>query len=166
MIVAFSTNRVIGRDGDLPWRLSSDLKRFKRLTMGHHIIMGRKTFESIGRALPGRTSVVLTRSANWKAVGTNGDDQIIVVQSVEEMLQVVADDSEPFVIGGAEVFEMTLPMTRKMYISRVDAIIDGDCYFPEVDWIQWRLESAEQFPADKQNEFAHTFEIHSRIVTS
>jgi len=157
LIVAYSENRVIGRDGDLPWRLSADLQRFKRLTMNHHIIMGRKTYESIGRLLPGRTTVVVTRDPQFKVPGA------VMVNSLKAALAAVADDPEPFIIGGAEIFEQALPLANKLYLTRVLAEIDGDCHFPEIDWNQWRNLSKQSVAADDKNQFPHSFEIYERV---
>ncbi|MFM7738727.1 MAG: dihydrofolate reductase, partial [Planctomycetota bacterium] len=117
LIVAASDNDVIGREGQLPWRLSADLRRFKRLTMGHHLIMGRKTFESIGRPLPGRTTIVLSRQRDYAPAG------VVVAHSPEEVLKLVAADSEPFVVGGAEIYRLLLPWVGKIYLTRVHCFI-------------------------------------------
>ena len=157
LIVAFSENRVIGRDGDLPWRLSADLQRFKKLTMGHHIIMGRKTYESINRLLPGRTTVVITRNPAFKLPGA------IIANSLTAALAAVADDPEPFVIGGAEIFEQALPLARKLYLTRVLAEIEGDCFFPEINWREWRNLTKETVASSANNQFPHSFEIYERV---
>lgn len=156
LIVAMTENRVIGRDGDMPWRLSNDLRRFKRITMGHHIIMGRRTFDSIGRALPGRTSVVLSRSAVYD------DPAVIVVRDFEQALTVSACDDEPFITGGSRVFERAMPLVQRIYLTRIHADITGDTYFPEVDWSDWRLTSEQRFPADAKNSFDHSFLTYER----
>src|SRR5262252_9100268 len=113
LIVAMAGNRVIGRDGQLPWRLPADQRRFKALTMGHHIIMGRKTWESIGRPLPGRTSVVVTRNAQYAAPGA------LLAASLPEALALAQHDPEPFVIGGAEIFREALPFSNRVYLTEV-----------------------------------------------
>jgi dihydrofolate reductase len=154
LIVAFAENQVIGRAGELPWRLSADLQRFKRLTMGHHIIMGRKTYDSIGRLLPGRTSLILTRNTEFEVQGA------LVANSIEQAMEIVRDDSEPFVIGGEEIFRLALPHTRRLYLSRVHANVQGDCWFPQLDWNQWQLQESIYATADAKNEFDHTFEIY------
>lgn len=133
MIVAASTNDVIGVDGDLPWHISADLKRFKKLTMGHHLIMGRKTFESIGRCLPGRTTVILTRQPNFDFLGAK------IAHSIEEAIELVADDPSPFIIGGAEIYALAMPHISHIYLTRVHQTIDGDTCLPKIDWKQWEM---------------------------
>lgn len=153
IIVAMDARGVIGHEGALPWRLSADLRRFKRLTMGHHLLMGRKTFDSIGRVLPGRTSVVLTRQPDFHPPG------VLVAHDLDEALAACPADSELFVIGGGEIYRQTLPLASRLYLTRVAAQVRGDAWFPEVDWDAWRLEHEQQFPADPQNQYPHTFQI-------
>lgn len=156
LIVAASENDVIGANGDLPWRLSADLKRFKSLTMGHHIIMGRKTFDSIGRLLPGRKTVIVTRQSDHDVKGA------IVVHSVEAALEVVSEDPHPFVTGGAEIYQLMLPHVQEIFLTRVHAEIDGDTRLPEIDWSQWKKVESERFPADARNEIDYSFERFER----
>ena len=137
IIVAMASNRVIGANGGLPWHLSSDLKRFKALTMGHHIIMGRKTFESIGRLLPGRTSVVITRNPAWKFEGA------LVVNSLQRALELAADDDEVFVIGGEAVFRDALAVADRILLTEICRDFEGDTYFPQVDARGWTEVSRE-----------------------
>ena len=125
-------NGVIGKDNKLPWHIPEDLKRFKQLTMGHHIIMGRKTYESIGRLLPGRTSVIVTRRQDFQVPGA------IVVHSLAEAIQRCANDDEVFVIGGAEIYRAALPVADRLLITQIDEDITGDTVFPVVDWSAWR----------------------------
>jgi dihydrofolate reductase len=157
-IVAMSRGGVIGRAEKLPWRLSSDLKRFKALTMGHHLIMGRKTFASLGRALPGRTSVVVTRQAAYHAPG------VLRAPSVEEAIHTVSGDDEAFIIGGGEIFQQALPLASRMYATWVEANVEGDTFFPEIDWSQWREISSERHFADAKNEYDTTFCVYDRIT--
>lgn len=159
LIVAASDDNTIGIENRLPWRLSRDLQQFKRLTMGHHIVMGRKTFESIGRVLPGRTCVVVTRQAEWSFPGVQ------VVSSLAQLNAVVAGDPEPFVVGGAEVYRWLLPSVRRIYLTRVHTRLVGDTQLPEIDWGQWQLASSESWPADEKNEFAATFQVWDRRLT-
>jgi dihydrofolate reductase len=156
LIVAMSSNRVIGRDGQLPWRLSADLRRFKRITMGHAIIMGRKTYESIGRPLPGRRSIVVTRQADFAAPGieTAGDPGAA--------LRMAADDSEAFFIGGAEIYRHALELVARIYLTQVHADLPGDTYFPAIDFQRWRRLEQTRFPADEKNEFEHSFLVYER----
>ncbi len=135
LVVAMGANGVIGVDGGLPWRLPDDLAHFKQLTLGHPMIMGRATFESIGRALPGRTTIVLTREPEWSAEGVE------VARSLEAALQRAQElDDEVFVVGGAQVYAEALAagVVDLMCITRVAAALDGDTYFPQVDWEAWR----------------------------
>jgi dihydrofolate reductase len=159
LIVAVAENDVIGRRGELPWRLSADLRRFKELTMGHAIIMGRKTFESIGRPLPGRRMIVVTRQADYRAEGAD------VVGGLEEAYRAAGSrgESEAFVIGGAEVFAQAKPQAERVYLTRVHATVDGDAFFPPLDSNQWRLVSSEPHAADAKNEYSYTFEIYERV---
>jgi dihydrofolate reductase len=156
LIVAVSENHVIGRDGDLPWRLSADLKRFKRLTMGHHIVMGRRTFESIGRLLPGRITVVLSRNPDFVA------DGVIAVSDFDEALRRIAGDNEIFIIGGAELYRWTLHRVARMYLTTVHADVDGDTRFPPVDWSQWALLEDVRVPADEKNDHDYSFRVYDR----
>jgi dihydrofolate reductase len=158
LIVAMTRNGVIGRGGGLPWKLSADLKRFKSLTMGHHIIMGRKTFESLGRSLPGRTTVVVTRQN-----GNPSAAEVLVAQSVPEAVSLASGDEEPFLIGGGEIFGQGLAMAQRMYVTWVEAEVAGDVTFPQVDWGQWREISSERHSADAKNEYETTFCVYERV---
>lgn len=130
LVAAVAANGVIGADGTMPWHLPEDLARFKALTMGHTMIMGRRTYESIGRPLPGRTTVVVTRQPDWSA------DGVIVVGSVDDALA-IPDDGEAFVVGGAEIYRQTLDAADVLEITLIDERPAGDTYFPEVDWEDW-----------------------------
>jgi dihydrofolate reductase len=160
LIVAAAENGVIGRGNQLPWRLSADLQRFKQLTMGHAVIMGRRTFESIGRPLPGRRMIVVSRQGDFRPQGVQR------VRSLDEACQAAAEhgDSEAMVIGGAEIFRQVLPAAERLYLTRVHAEPPGDVYFPALDWRQWRLISAESHGADAKNDYPFTFEIYQRIA--
>jgi dihydrofolate reductase len=159
LIVALTKDaRVIGRAGGLPWRLSSDLKRFKRLTMGHHIVMGRKTYESIGRPLPGRTSIVVSRHQPPAA-----NTELKHAGSLAEAVRLAQNDSEVFVIGGGELFREALPLAEKAYVTWVDADLTGDTFFPEFPTTAWKQISEEYIPADDKNEFPTRFAIYARI---
>ena len=169
LIVAISTNGVIGRGDDLPWRLSADLRRFKRLTMGHHIVMGRKTHESIGRELPGRTSVVVTRSPDYHSnaatdVGAveGANEGIVVVHSLDEAIALAEGDDETFIIGGAEIYRQALPLAGRLYVTRVHADVDGDVFFPEFDLSRWRLLEEEHHEPDEKNAHPYSFQVYER----
>lgn len=140
IIVAVAENGVIGVDNALPWRLPADLQRFKRLTMGHHLIMGRKTFESIGRPLPGRTTVVLTRG-DFAAPG------VVVARSLDEAFAAARDDDEPFVCGGAEIYALALPGADRVYLTRIERDYQGDARFGALDPARWQLRESERHGA-------------------
>jgi dihydrofolate reductase len=156
IIVAVSENGVIGRQGGLPWHLPGDLKWFKAKTVGHTLIMGRKTYESVGRPLPGRTTVVITRDPLFVP------DGVAIARSVDEAIGKAPGDDEVFIGGGGEVFRQILPAVHRMYITRVHAHIDGDTYFPEVDWSRWRETFREDHPADEKNAYPYSFVIYER----
>jgi dihydrofolate reductase len=159
IIAALSSNNVIGRDNDLPWHLSTDLKRLKALTMGHHMIMGRKTYDSIGRPLPGRTFVVITRDPSFAAEGVK------IVHSLEDAIQVAAGDDEPFIAGGAQIFEQAIHRADRMYLTRVHAEIEGDTWFPDFDDVsEWQLTVAEHFDADEKNDYPFSFLTYDRVA--
>jgi dihydrofolate reductase len=160
LIVAMTRSGVIGRGGTLPWKLSADLKRFKSLTMGHHIIMGRKTWESLGRPLPGRTSIVVTRQANFRPPA-----EVCVAHSLDEALHHAATDDRPFVIGGGEIYSQALDRATDLYVTWVEANVEGDTRFPPVDWKDWREASHERHSADAQNQYDTTFSIYHRLAT-
>ncbi len=133
LIVAFANNQVIGINNTLPWHLPEDLKRFRALTMGHHIIMGRKTYESLGRLLPGRTTVIVTRNKDFKIDGA------LIAHSLQAALALAAGDAEPFVIGGAEFYKEGIELATKLYITEVHADFAGDAFFPQIDLDEWSL---------------------------
>jgi len=159
IIAALSTNNVIGRNGDLPWHLSTDLKRLKALTMGHHMIMGRKTFDTIGRTLPGRTFVVITHDPAFTFEGVK------VVHSLEEAIAASAGDDEPFIAGGAQIYEQSLHRADRMYLTRVHADLEGDTWFPDFDDVsEWHLTDAEHFDADEKNDYPYSFLTYDRVA--
>jgi dihydrofolate reductase len=160
LIVAMSDNRVIGRNGTLPWRLSADLRRFKRLTMGHHIIMGRKTYESIGRPLPGRTSVVISRDPDYQPRG------VFVAHSIGQARELSVGDSEVFFIGGGEIYRQVLPEIDRIYLTQVHAHVDGDTFFPQWDSAAWRLIESSEAAADEKNQYAHSFLVYDRVQSN
>ena len=163
MIVAVSENGVIGREGDLPWRLSADLQRFKRVTMGHVMLMGRKTWESIGRPLPGRTSVVISQQPDYRT----GFDEAPVATNLDDALALACDlggdDSEVFVIGGARIYAMMLSHTDRLLLTHVHAEVEGEVILPRINWDEWRLVAEETHPADDNNDFEHTYKIFDRL---
>lgn len=166
IIVAMANNRAIGNNNELLWHLPEDLKHFKRTTMGKPIIMGRKTFESIGRALPGRLNIVITRQQDWQA------DGVKVVNSIEEALRLAEAQSfidgidEVMVIGGAQIYQAALPEADRLYVTYVDATIEGDAFFPEIDPQQWQEISREEHDAKdsalKSNTYDYAFCVLER----
>lgn len=159
IIVAASANNVIGAEGDLPWRLSDDLKRFKAITMGKPIVMGRKTWDSIGRPLPGRQNIVITRQAGFVAEGCD------VVASAAEAIAATAGANEVMVIGGSQVYSLFLPNAERLYLTRVHAEVAGDAFFPQIDESQWRLVNDEPHSADDRNAFDFSFRTYERAAT-
>ena len=141
IVAAVARNGVIGVGGGLPWHLPEDLRRFKELTIGHVLVMGRRTYESIGRPLPGRTTVVVTRRPDWSA----GADEVIRARDVPGALALATEiDDEVFVVGGGQVYEEALPLADRLELTFVDAEPEGDTFFPEVDWSQWREVAREE----------------------
>jgi len=154
LLVAMAENRVIGRDGGLPWHLSADLKRLKKLTLRHTVIMGRKTFESIGRPLPKRRSIVLSRDPAYAPTGVEA------AESLEAALALAAGEDEVFVLGGAGVYAQALPRADRLYLTRVHAEVDGDVFLPEVDLSAWELISDERHEADERHDHAFSFQVY------
>jgi dihydrofolate reductase len=152
LVVAVSENDVIGRNNQLPWRLSADLRHFRALTLGHHILMGRKTYESIGKALPGRTNLVLSRSREFSPPDAT------VVRTLDEAQSAVGADAPLMVIGGAEIYRLCLAQARRMHLTLVHTRIeDGDTFFSDWRGPEWREVSRERHEADEKNGYAHSF---------
>jgi dihydrofolate reductase len=150
-------NRGIGHNGKLPWHLPADLQRFKALTMGHHIIMGRKTWESIGRLLPGRTSIVITRNRRYSAPGAQ------VCTSLTDALAAASGDREPFVIGGEQIFQMALPCARRIYLTQVLGEYPADAFFPKLEPAQWQQTQREHHASTGEHP-AWDFAVYERIT--
>ncbi|MBV1787909.1 dihydrofolate reductase [Marinobacterium sp. D7] len=163
VIVAQAENRVIGNQNRLPWHLPEDLQYFKRVTMGKPIIMGRKTFESIGRPLPGRCNIVITRDSAWSAKG------VVVVPSPEVAIERAAAQAEidgvdeALVIGGAEIYRQMLPLCDRLYLTQVHAEVAGDAYFPALDAGQWHEVGREEFGASEANPYDYSFIVLQRV---
>jgi len=151
LLAAVADNGVIGRDNALPWRLPDDLKRFKALTLGKPVLMGRKTFDSIGRPLPERTNLVLTRSASWARAG------VVAVATLEAALGEAAGAPELIVIGGAEIYRLALPLAHRIYLTRVHTVVDGDAVFPQIETPEWREVQSLDHAADERHAHAMTF---------
>jgi dihydrofolate reductase len=158
LIVAMTRDGIIGRGGTLPWRLSADLQRFKALTMGHAILMGRKTFDSLGRVLPGRTSIVISRQASLPL-----PEGVLAASNLDAAISQAGADDSPFIIGGAEIYALALPRVERMHVTWVEANIEGDTYFPAWNSAEWRLTSAEPHLADAKNQHDYTFATYERI---
>lgn len=157
LLVAMARNRVIGRDNRIPWHLPQDLKRFKQLTMDHHIVMGRRTWDSINRLLPGRTTVIVTRNPDFDVPGAK------IARSVEDALEQCGADTEVFVIGGEQIFAAALPHAQRLYLSTIDADIEGDTYMPPIDLSGWRLAHEEVHPIEPGNDLPWRFQIYDRV---
>ena len=156
IIVAASANNVIGVDGGLPWRLPDDLKMFKKITMGKPMIMGRATYDSIGRALPGRKSIVLTRRKGFEAEGCE------VAGSIEEAMAAAGDVGEVMIIGGGDIYRQFLPLCDRIYLTRVHAELAGDTRFPDLDMAEWTVTDVKEYPAGEGREYGFTMEVLQR----
>lgn len=158
LLVAASENNVIGKDNKLPWHLPNDLKYFKNLTWGMPILMGRKTFDSIGRPLPGRNSIVITHNNDWQHQGVD------VVHSIKEAVEKAQSFGvkEIFVIGGAQIFKMSLPSANRIYLTRIHHQFEGDVFFPVISDNEWVLTSERFCAADEKNSYDHTYQIWER----
>ncbi len=157
IIVAASSNNVIGVQGELPWRLSGDLQRFKALTMGKPVVMGRLTHESIGRALTGRQNIVITRQQGYVAEGCD------VVQSTDAAVTAAADADEIMIIGGGDIYRQFLPRAQRMYLTRVEVKLEGDAHFPSLDETDWQESASEEHAADESNEYSYSFKVLERV---
>jgi dihydrofolate reductase len=161
--VAIAENGVIGREGGLPWRLSTDLKRFKADTMGKPIIMGRKTYDGIGRPLPGRLNIVVTRDKGWRAEGievAHSLDDAIALAKVRG--RCMAGAAEICVVGGGEIYAQALPIADRLHVTHVLASVDGDAHFPRIDPSTWQIVSAEDFPAGEKDSHATRYTVYER----
>jgi|SRR5690606_7530229 len=156
IIAAAGENNALGKDNDLVWHLPDDFRRFKKLTSGHHIIMGRKTFESFPQPLPDRTHVVITRKENYKKGG------VVVVHSIERAIEFSGDDPQPFIIGGGEIYKMAIDLAEKIELTRVHGTFEADTFFPEIDEDQWELVSQEFHPKDEKHNYAFTYLTYER----
>lgn len=157
IIAAVSDNNVIGRSNRIPWHLSTDLKRLKSLTMGHHMLMGRKTFESLDGPLPGRTIVVITHDPAFKPNG------VLTAPSLERAIDLASLDEEIFIAGGAQIYEQSIHRADRMYLTRVHVEMDGDAFFPEFDDVtEWNLVDSEHCEADEKNEYPYSFLTYER----
>ena len=161
-IAALSRNRVIGKNNDLPWRLPDDMRFFMETTKGHHVVMGRKNYDSLHekfKPLPQRTNIVITRQEDFKAPGC------VILHAVEPALDIARENNETecFIIGGAEIYKLAMPYTTRLYLTEIDAHIDGDTFFPEVDMKQWKEISRKHHPADDRHAYAFDIVVYDRI---
>lgn len=158
-VVAAAENNAIGKNNQLLWTLPNDMKFFKNTTWGMPVIMGRKTYESLGKPLVGRTNIIITRQQNWQPEG------VFVVHDIKEAMAQAAktDAKEAFIIGGGEIYRQTLPMTQRVYLTRVHTTIDGDAFFPEINKADWELLSQLDFNADEKHAYAYSFQVWQRI---
>jgi dihydrofolate reductase len=159
LVVAAATNNAIGKEGKLPWNLPNDLKHFKNVTWGMPVIMGRKTFDSLGKPLAGRKNIVITRQPNWSAEG------VVTVKSNDDALFLVkeTDTKEAMVIGGGEIFKAVFDKANRIYLTRVDAEPEADAYFPVISPNQWKLVSQKDYEADEKNAYNYSFQTWERI---
>jgi len=160
LIVAVSRNNVIGKGGVLPWRLSDDLRHFKATTLGKPVIMGRKTWESIGKPLPGRQNIVISRQRDFVAKGCE------VAATADAAITLAGDAQEIMVIGGTQVYAMFLPRADRLYVTRVHAVVEGDAFFPAIDDGEWTLLTDELHWSDEKNDHAFSFRIYERAADS
>lgn len=156
LIFAMDENRLIGKDNAMPWHLPNDLQYFKQTTMGKPVIMGRKTYESIGRPLPGRRNIILTRQPDYTVDGCE------VIHSLDDLKAFQNTPDEVFCIGGAEIYKALIPYADKIYLTQIHATFDGDTHFPEIDPEKWKVVSSEEGIVDEKNRYAHTFLVLER----
>ena len=157
-MAAIAANNALGKDNQLIWYLPADLKRFKKTTLNHAVIMGRKTYESLGKPLPNRTNIIITRDKNYKVEGC------VVVNSLKEALKAAAEvDENPFILGGAEIYKQAMPFTDKLDITFIHHQFEADVFFPEIDKAIWKETSREDFKADENNKYNYSFVTFERI---
>ena len=158
IIVAKAKNNIIGKDNKLLWHIPDDLKRFKELTINHNIIMGRKTFESIGRILPNRKHIIFSQNPDFKIDNEN----IEIVHSMLQIQQYIEDENENFVIGGAMIYNLLMPYVTKMYVTEIDKDFEGDTVFPRINTEVWQEVSREDGPKDEENDFKYQYVVYKR----
>lgn len=157
LIVAAAENNAIGKNNTMPWHLPNDFKYFKKNTLDHSVIMGRKTYESLGKPLPERRNIVLTRDLKYS------NEDVDVANSIQEIFNYCRDEREIFIIGGAEIYKQTLGIANKILLTRVHTTVDGDAFFPELLDYQWKCVSAERHNKDDKHAFDYTFEVYEKI---
>ncbi len=159
LIAAMDRNRLIGQGAGLPWKLSADLRYFKKTTMGHHLILGRKTFETLKGPLPGRDIIVVTRQSGYRS------DFAKTVSTIEDALALCEGDEEPFIAGGAEIYRMALPLTHRMYLTHIEARFEGDTWFPKWNEEEWNVISRDKHEPDEKNQWKFSFVVYERPGT-
>ena len=157
LIAATSQNNALGKDNKIIWHLPDDFKRFKELTSGHHIIMGRKTFESFPKPLPNRTHVVITRQQNYAPEGC------IVVNSIEDAFEICPKNEDVFLIGGAEIYKLGLPFTDKIELTYINETFEADAFFPEIDFSEWKLTNEEFHTKDEKHAYDFSFQTYMKL---
>jgi len=162
LIAAVARNGAIGRGNELPWRISGDLQFFKRTTMGKPVVMGRKTYESIGRPLPGRANIVITRNSNWTAEGVEVVDSLEAALDLARERALAVGATELMVIGGAQIYRQALPLAARLYVTEVDAEVEGDAFFPQID-DSWVEVVRECYPASDKNEYNYALVQYDRF---
>ena len=158
IIVAKAKNNTIGKNNKLLWQLSDDLKKFEELTTGHTIIMGRKTFESLGKILPNRKHIIFSQNPDFKI----NDENVEIVHSMLQIQQYIEDEEENFVIGGAMIYNLLMPYVKKMYVTEIDKDFDGDTFFHRIDSEKWKEISREEGPEDSKNNFKYEYVIYEK----
>lgn len=156
IIAAIAEKNALGKDNNLIWHLPADLKRFKKVTTGHHILMGRNTFESIGKPLPNRTSIIITRNEHYTQEGC------IVVNSIEKAIEVAHEDTDIFIIGGAQIYEQAISIADRLDITEVHHQFEADVFFPEIDPLNWKVVAREDFKRDDKNAYDYSFVSYIR----
>ncbi|MCF6348193.1 MAG: dihydrofolate reductase [Flavobacteriaceae bacterium] len=155
IIAAIGKNRELGKNNDLIWHLPNDLKRFKKVTSGHDVIMGRKTFESLGKPLPNRTNIIITRNGNFQAEGCT------IVNSLDDALK-ACDDPNPFILGGAQIYSQAIKIADVLDLTLVDAVFDADVFFPEIDMTIWKETARQDLNADEKHQYGYSFVTYLR----
>ena len=158
IIVAKAKNNAIGKDNQLLWHLSDDLKRFKKFTTGHTIIMGRKTFESLGRVLPNRKHIVFTQNPDFKV----NDENVEVIDNIDKLKEYEESKEENFVIGGATIYKLLMPKANKLYITKINQEFEGDVYFPEIDENEWKIVETEKGVKDEKNPYDYEYVTYEK----
>ena len=158
LVVAAAQNNAIGKNGQMPWHLPNDMKHFKNITWGMPVIMGRRTFQSLGKPLPGRKNIVITRQLDWKA------DGIVIVKNLDDALFVAkeTDAKEVFVIGGGEIYRLAYEKAKRIYLTRIKAEPEGDTFFPELDPKEWHLVNEDKHQADEKHQYDYSFQVLER----